>query len=401
MTLLAVTLALVRLLGALVFIDFALGPRKRLRYPVIAAGWCVYAASPLLRIASAAPGDIFSLGYGLTATVGVLVVTSGIVAYQSRYPLRLVLLASAAIAAAALLLWLFAEEQTLLYYFHLVQFLIMVGIFSRIFFNLRMFTAIGGRSYYWAVGIIGVGALHALAYPAFYSFYPDIPLPFALTTIISVMLIIFYVYLEHTISLKEKEGLLAEVHHRVRNNLQLIESLLHIQGAYRSPEEYETMLHDVYQKIHSIALIHEMVYEEGEYGSFNVSAYAHRLHEEVLGAHQDAPHISCRISADPVFVAIERVIPMGMVLQETLTNAVTHGAKGRNELSITIEIWESARGTGCIRVADDGPGFPEGFDPYNAATLGYILIAQLVRQIGGRFLLEEGGGAQVFVEFPL
>ncbi len=403
MTLLVVTLALVRLLGALVFIDFALGPQKHLRYPVIATGWFIYAASPIFRILAALPDDLFSAAYGLTATIGVLVVSSGTLAYKHCYPLRNVLIAAGAILLATLALRITADDQALFYFYALAQFGILIGLFSSIFFDFRTFFAIGGRSYYWAAAVMAIGALHALAYPAFYSTYPDIPLPFAVTTVLSVMIIIFFIHLEHTISLREKEGLLAEVHHRVRNNLQLIESLLHLEGVYRNPAEYETLIEDVYRKIHSMSLIHELVYEEGSYGSFDLSLYARRLSDEIseVGERERERKITCHVSGEPLFVSMERMIPMGMVLQEALENAAIHGAAEQRELEIRVDIWESAKGTGRIRVADNGPGFPEGFDPRSTETLGYTLINQLVQQVQGSYEIRGNHGASIFVEFPL
>jgi two-component sensor histidine kinase len=331
----------------------------------------------------------------------VLVIAAGALAYLDRYPLREVLWTGGGIALAAAALWFSPRPELLYYFFALLQFAILLGVFSRVFFNFRAFVAVGGRSYYWVAGVLGIGALHALAYTAFYSAYPEVPLPFALSLLLSVMVIIFFVHLEHTLSAKEKDSLLAEVHHRVRNNLQLIESLLHLEGEYRSPEEYETLLRDLYQKIRSISLIHELVYEEGHYGSFDLAVYLRRLCAEVGNSYRENQAARIHVRAETLFVSLEQAIPLGIIVQESLENAVTHGGGEREELNVGLEIWESARGTGLVRVSDDGPGLPDGFDPARAESLGYILINQLVRQISGSLRLEEGPGARLLIEFPL
>jgi two-component sensor histidine kinase len=401
MTLVAVTLAAVRLVGALVFIDFAFGRETRRRYPVLAAGWLLYAVSPLLRIPSAAPDDLLGLLYGLTATLGILVVTFGALSYLRPYPLPLVSAAAAGIAAAAFLLWLSPWSGRLPVFFASAQFLVLIGVFSRVVFDFRSFYAVGGRSYYWAAAILILGGLHALAYLTVYPTYPEQPLPYAVTMILSVMLIVFYIHLEHTISLRERETLLAEVHHRVRNNLQLIESLLSLERAYRSPEEYEELVGDVYRKIHSLSLIHELVYEEGTYSCFDIAAYARRLGEEVTGTERRGRSVQCRVEADSLFLSMERVIPLSMVLQEALENAALHAGEAPGPVEIRVEVGKSEGNRGLIRVADNGPGFPPGFDPAHGGRLGFTLINQLVRQIGGNLVIERCGGGCLRVEFPL
>jgi two-component sensor histidine kinase len=404
MTLLAVTLAAVRLVGALVFIDFAFRPHKRLRYPVLAAGWLLYGASPLLRLASAAPTDLFGLLYGLTATLGILIITLGAISYLHSYPVRPLLYSALFIVLGSLLIWISSRPGLLTLFFPLLQFITVIGVFSRIVTRFQAYSSIGGHSYYWAAAILAAGALHALAYLAVYENYPEIPLPYAVTMVISVMLIIFFIHLEHTLSLREKDNLLSEVHHRVRNNLQLIESLLGLEQEYRNPEEYQILLNDVYKKIHSLALIHELVYEEGSYVSFDFSRYALRLAEEVNGTANYGWPVHCRVAAMPLYLKMEQVIPLAMVLQEALDNAAAHGCtehSGGDGVEITVTVEQRGRNEGSLRVTDNGPGFPAGFDPGKGATLGFVLITQLVRQIDGTLTVDCDGGARLQVDFQL
>jgi two-component sensor histidine kinase len=368
---------------------------------VLSVGWLLYGVSPLLRLFSSSHHDPFGLLYGLTATLGILIITLGALSYMHGYPRRTVLAAAPAIIAGALLLWVSPWESALNIYFPVLQLIILMTVFSRIVFNFRSFIAVGGRSYYWAAAVMAVGALHALAYLTVYPDYPDFPLPFAMTMVLTVMLIVFFIHLEHAMMLREKENLLAEVHHRVRNNLQLVESLLSIEGAYRSPGEYEKLVRDVYQKIHSISLIHELVYEEGSYESFDIAAYARRLCEEVTGVRESGTTVTCSVTAVPLFLPMERIIPLGMVLQEALENAAVHASSGGRDVKITVEIEAGGRGRGSCCIMDSGPGFPAGFDPDSESSLGFTLINHLVRQFAGSLEIERRKGGCLRVEFPL
>jgi two-component sensor histidine kinase len=205
--------------------------------------------------------------------------------------------------------------------------------------------------------------------------------------------------LEHALvdmraALDEREVLLKEIHHRVKNNLQIVSSLLAMQSDRSASEEARSALEQSVHRVRSMALIHQQLYGGDDLARVELSDYVPTLVTELRSAL--APTAEVVFDVTPTEVEVETAIPCGLILNELVVNAFKHGcdAGGRCRLHITLD-----REEGRIRlgVADAGPGVPPGFDVAKlrrATSLGMRLIAALTQQINATLRLDAGPGAR-------
>ncbi len=201
-------------------------------------------------------------------------------------------------------------------------------------------------------------------------------------------------------SLTEKESLLKEIHHRVKNNLQVISSLLRLEAG-RSPDAaVKLALGEMQGRVRSMSVLHETLYKTRRFGRLDLAGYLKELAHQFFRAHAAAA-ASARLRLDlaPVDVRIEQGIPCGLIVNELMMNsfkyAFANGAPG--ELGILLRT--EADHEILLRVTDTGPGVPEDFDARKGRSLGMQLVADLARQIGGRLEVGQGPGARFDVRF--
>lgn len=201
-------------------------------------------------------------------------------------------------------------------------------------------------------------------------------------------------------SLREKEILLKEIHHRVKNNLQIISSLLNLQSAHiRDPRALE-VFKEGQGRVRSMALIHEKLYQSedlarvdfSEYIS-NLAAYLFRSYEVHAGA------VALNVEAEDVLLGVDTAIPCGLIINELVSNSLKHAFPGGGGGSINIRLRPADPGSLTLTVADDGVGLPEGFDARRTSSLGLQLVNTLARQLGGEVLVSEGAGAEFSITF--
>jgi two-component sensor histidine kinase len=208
-------------------------------------------------------------------------------------------------------------------------------------------------------------------------------------------------------SLEEKEILLKEIHHRVKNNLQIISSLLFLQMEYvRQPEDRE-LFTESQRRIQAMALVHEELYGAKDFASVNMREYVPRLVERVLGGAQMP--VQMEFAVDEICLPVTRSIPCGLILNELAMNAVKHAFRSDRGRQAGAErtrghLWVSLRraeGKLVLEVEDDGPGLPPGFDIAAAPSLGMTLISSLSSQLGGEMAaMNSAAGALFRLVFP-
>lgn len=201
-------------------------------------------------------------------------------------------------------------------------------------------------------------------------------------------------------SLAEKEVLLREIHHRVKNNLQIISSLLQKQARLSGDENFRRFVRDGQDRIQSMALIHQKLYRSTELEGIDVRAYL-----EELGAHisrsqgSGAEGIALNLRADDTQLDIDTAVPLGLILNELITNAFKYAFPDGREGSIIVEFSRRA-GKALLRVSDNGVGLPEGWVPRQSDTLGVNLVTGLVQQLGGGVeWVSEGMGTIIVITF--
>lgn len=200
-------------------------------------------------------------------------------------------------------------------------------------------------------------------------------------------------------SLREKEVLLQEVHHRVKNNLQVICSLINMQARKLERGPSRDALEECQTRVQAIALIHEKLYQSNDYGRVPFSEYIHGLVDSVFVA-GSAPRegITLEISAEPLWLAVDRAIPCGLMLNELVTNALKHAFPGGRRGRVRVEMVERA-GAVHIAVSDNGVGLPEDFELHASKTLGLQLIATLAEQLSATVEIRRGEGTAFQVRF--
>jgi PAS domain S-box-containing protein len=205
-------------------------------------------------------------------------------------------------------------------------------------------------------------------------------------------------------ALKDNVGLLNEVHHRVKNNLQVITSLLRLEASRSNKEEVRSVLQDMQGRIRSMSLLHESLYRSGQFAHVHLAAYLTQLVSLAMRAFMsNEGGVQVRMDMSPLEVALDRATPLGLVLNELLSNCMKHafpdGAGG--EIHISLSPVEGTPSIWLLRVRDTGVGLASAVEPGRSQSMGLQLVFDLAEQIGGKATLQNatGGGAEFAMRF--
>lgn len=202
-------------------------------------------------------------------------------------------------------------------------------------------------------------------------------------------------------SLNEKELLLREIHHRVKNNLQIVSSMLNLE-IYKAPDtEVENILIKNQNRISAIALIHELLYSSENLASLDFSQHIKALIELYPSA-KNGRKINYSLDIDPVILPLDTAMPCGIIINEILTNMLQHAQENviSPRITVTLRHNDNTRES-LIILKDNGPGLPEGISAENSSGLGLKLIAALTEQIGGNLVIEKDKGTVFKILFPI
>lgn len=204
-------------------------------------------------------------------------------------------------------------------------------------------------------------------------------------------------------ALQEKTVLLNEVHHRVKNNLQVVSSLLNLQATHTSDMRLRAILAESQSRVRAMALTHQLLYERKDFSRIDLGEYLERLAQLLVGSYrEDSAHIVLRraLPAAPQFLDLERAVPCGLVVNELVTNAFKHGFPAGRAGEVRIELNATADEIELV-VADDGVGMPAEFELDDVKSLGLQLVPLLADQLGGTFTVGKGPGARFSLRFPI
>ncbi len=202
-------------------------------------------------------------------------------------------------------------------------------------------------------------------------------------------------------SLYEKEVLLREVHHRVKNNLTMIVSLISLQEGDIESRKTLSFYTSLRNRIHSISLIHEKIYKSNDFTRINLKEYIEDLSGSITAAvGGQFSDLTIDIKVDNTSLVLEKAIPTGIILNELITNSLKHGFTrgGKNILSISAKRNKTEL---TLTITDNGNGYPESLDPGKTQSLGFRLIHALTAQLEGNFSWRNKNGAQSSITFPL
>lgn len=199
-------------------------------------------------------------------------------------------------------------------------------------------------------------------------------------------------------SLREKELLLKEIHHRVKNNMQIILSLLRLQERSMGDEKLRAMLQDSQSRIRSMALVHDQVYRSRDMANIAFDRYVNSLVSELLKTYSVQQRIEVQVDIGNVRVGIDSAIPCGMILNELISNSMKHAfSEGRGKIMIAFE---QEGGGYKLTVSDNGKGLPEDFTIEGQESLGLTLISLLVKQLDGEMAIDRSSGTRFTIRFP-
>jgi len=201
-------------------------------------------------------------------------------------------------------------------------------------------------------------------------------------------------------SLEEKEVLLKEIHHRVKNNLQIVSSLLQLQASYIKDPDALNIFEESRDRIKSMALIHEQLYQSNDLAQIDFPEYLRSLLNMVLSAHRtNRTRVETKLHVDPVSLDLDTAIPVGLITNELVTNSLKYAFAGRTVGEIAVRLTKSAEGDFLLMISDNGVGLPDSFNFDKATSLGLRLVRILSRQMRARLEISNGMGTQFRVYF--
>ncbi len=200
-------------------------------------------------------------------------------------------------------------------------------------------------------------------------------------------------------SLKEKIVLLREIHHRVKNNLQIVSSLLNLQAGYITDKKVLEILKESQNRIRSMALIHEKLYQSRDLDKINFSEYIQSLTKDLFRSYQSQLNrINIRSEVGEIFLEIDQSILCGLIINELISNAIKHAFKGKEKGEILVQLFQDGENYQII-VKDDGIGFPKDIDIENTDSLGLQLVTSLTVQMSGKIEINSDNGTSVKISF--
>jgi len=204
-------------------------------------------------------------------------------------------------------------------------------------------------------------------------------------------------------SLEEKEILLREIHHRVKNNLQVISSLLDLRAMRTRDERLRELCEEARAKIQTMALIHTHIYQSGEFTRIALKNYLRDLIHYLAQIHFDKKRgITVEITGEEIKLSVNQAMPLALVINEAIANAYKHAFPEGISGKITLDLQRMEHDWVCLRIKDNGVGLPDNLNFEQTTTLGWKLMRHLVTdQLRGRLQISGKNGTEVKIEFPI
>lgn len=204
-------------------------------------------------------------------------------------------------------------------------------------------------------------------------------------------------------SLREKEVLLKEIHHRVKNNLQVTSSLLKLQSGHIQDPRALEMFTESQNRIRSMALVHEKLYQSSDLSRINICEYIQSLSTLLFRSYSaEANRIGLRLDGEPIYLPVDAAVPCGLILNELISNCLKHAFPGGRQGEIRVRVaQEGEGGQALLSVADNGVGLPPGLDLQQTESLGLQLVRMLTLQLHGTLEVLSGTGTEFRLHLDL
>jgi PAS domain S-box-containing protein len=203
-------------------------------------------------------------------------------------------------------------------------------------------------------------------------------------------------------SLRQKDTLLGEIHHRVKNNMQVVTSILSLRAMTVEEGRFRRMLEDCGARVRTMAMIHERLYSTGNYAALDCAAYVRDLAGMLMHSQaRDSGEIRLELDLEPLTLDFHSAIPIGLILNEVMTNSLKHAFPAGRSGTVRVSLREVRPGIARLTVADDGVGIADVGGTPPDTGLGYRMLRGLVRQIDGEMQRTAVAGVTVEITFPM
>ena len=200
--------------------------------------------------------------------------------------------------------------------------------------------------------------------------------------------------------LEEKEWLIKEIHHRVKNNLQIVMSLLNTQSQYLDNNAAIKAINESRHRMHAMSLIHQRLYQTENVATVNMPTYISELISYLRESYDTNLHARFIQNIDDINLDVAQAIPIGLILNEAITNAVKYAFPDNRAGTINIVMKNNTANTIRLQITDDGIGLPTGYSIDDSSSLGMSLMKGLTKQLGGTFVMKSNKGLKIEIEFP-
>ncbi|MBO0931823.1 tetratricopeptide repeat-containing sensor histidine kinase [Fibrella aquatilis] len=200
--------------------------------------------------------------------------------------------------------------------------------------------------------------------------------------------------------LTEKEWMLKEIHHRVKNNLQIITSLLHSQGVFLKDEAAQSAIRESQNRVHAMALIHQKLYQSDQLTAIPMAGYVTEIVDYLIQSFDREDTVRKQISLVLIELDVTLAVPLGLIINEVVTNSLKHAFPFNRAGVIWVDLVTLDSQTYQLTVSDNGIGLPDDINPNRSRTLGMSLIRGLSKQLGGNLQIDNNDGVQISLLFP-
>jgi two-component system, sensor histidine kinase PdtaS len=199
--------------------------------------------------------------------------------------------------------------------------------------------------------------------------------------------------------IREKEWLVKEVQHRVKNNLQIVTGLLYSQSVYLEDDAAKVAIKDSLRRMQAMSLIHQKLYQDENTSTIAMREYIDDLVDYLRDSFEAGNRINFKLSVETLGLDISQAIPLGLIITESIVNAIKYAFLNAHNGTVTISLQSDAQDWLQLKIFDNGIGLPKGFDTIDHSSLGLELMIGLTKQLKGTFRLEDKNGVHITVRF--
>ena len=405
LTISLLSLAGIRFVGVIIFaLLFSL--HKKMHYLLTLLGWLFYFAGPMVELLKNNPNrTILDPLFGFSAAFATLMIILGLFSFFKKMKKSFYISIISASLITLLILYFTAKELIGLAATSM-QAIFLLGLLLMIIFDRRLIRrGKAGISFFWLCITLGIGVFHSAGFLFFFGSQP-LSVKFVVTAMINISLLIFFMYLDweqiqkrYEDALKERSVLLQEIHHRVKNNLMVITSLLRLQSE-TVPSGQREFLVNIENRINTMALVHEQLYKSGNFKNISLGDYVSELIEAISLSYED---VLCPIrihkQIQAVMVNINILVPIGMLINEIVTNAYKHAFKDIECPELCIDISVNDARELILSISDNGVGIEEDF-VINRESTGFAIIDALKEQLMARINIRSENGLEYTIIIP-